>query len=262
MPAARARPCRRGGARARARARARTARPRARAGGLRPPAPAGLAPAGAGAPPSGVSARACRLRAVGGEAGTAGTAGWEAALEALRAAGPAADGPLYAAAIGACCEAGEFAKAAELHKAAALFGVAAAPEGLAAALRAAVQLPDPELAAEVVAAMRERGLELPPGLLQGAFGVLAEAKRHEALLGYVDAMGTEAILEGGGPAVNVAVKVFAKADELDRAIEVVEAAIKAECEIPRGAYDALVLALSFAGEMQKAEDVMEWRDYL
>ena len=75
--------------------------------------------------------------------------------------------------------------------------------------------------------MRERGLELPPGLLQGAFGVLAEAKRHEALLGYVDAMGTEAILEGGGPAVNVAVKVFAKAGELDRAIEVVEAAIKA-----------------------------------
>ena len=265
MPAARTRPCRRGGARARARA----ARPRGRAGGLRPPAPAGLAPAGAGAPRSGVSAgagrppaRACRLRAVGGEAGTAGTAGWEAALEALRAAGPAADGPLYATAIGACCEAGEFAKAAELHKAAALFGVAAAPEGLAAALRAAVQLPDPELAAEVVAAMRERGLALPPGLLQGAFGVLAEAKRHEALLGYVDAMGTEAILEGGGPAVNVAVKVFAKAGELDRAIEVVEAAIKAQCEIPRGAYDALVLALSFAGEMQKAEDVMEWRDYL
>lgn len=244
--AARMRPCQRGGARARA------ARPRGRAGGRQPaPAPR-LAPAGAGGPQSGVAA--------GGEAGTA--AGWEAALEALRAAGPAADGPLYATAIGACCEAGEFAKAAELHKAAALFGVAAAPEGLAAALRAAVQLPDPELAAEVVAAMRERGLELPPGLLQGAFGVLAEAKRHEALLGYVDAMGTEAILEGGGPAVNVAVKVFAKADELDRAIEVVEAAIKAECEIPRGAYDALVLALSFAGEMQKAEDVMEWRDYL
>ena len=243
--AARMRPCRRGGARARA------ARPRGRAGGRQPPPAPRLAPAGAGGPQSGVSA--------GGEAGTAG---WEAALEALRAAGPAADGPLYATAIGACCEAGEFAKAAELHKAAALFGVAAAPEGLAAALWAAVQLPDPELAAEVVAAMRERGLELPPGLLQGAFGVLAEAKRHEALLGYVDAMGTEAILEGGGPAVNVAVKVFAKADELDRAIEVVEAAIKAECEIPRGAYDALALALSFAGEMEKAEDVMEWRDYL
>ena len=99
--AARMRPCRRGGARARA------ARPRGRAGGRQPPPAPRLAPAGAGGPQSGVSA--------GGEAGTA--AGWEAALEALRAAGPAADGPLYATAIGACCEAGEFAKAAELHKA-------------------------------------------------------------------------------------------------------------------------------------------------